>query len=350
VSDVHSETADNGTDWYQDPNTRIHEAEYILKLTADYMAGDGANGVPGNNSTASSEFDKRPHDFAQGYGLVNASRAVQVALILEEMRKADICATALEALHAWQRSSGLAVVKDVQKPVSSLVTSWKGDWGYLLDDRNTLVTKHARMVYIPENVSKLKIDLNYNPMIGSERAAGELTVAVDSNLDGNIEWRGQSGWNHAGTKHDEVDPGTIGSAGTTWAFYIEGSYFRLPVVQNHVFNQYKEVLVTYNLGVEADFASSGGMVEIPTVDLHAAYAQWEWGPYQGGGNGSIQMPRYFFDLNRLVPESKPPATPGPKTDNTLMMGILALVAVAAALFYLWRTGKLRQMLPIPAKK
>jgi hypothetical protein len=234
------------------------------------------------------------------------------------------------------------VVKDVQKPVSSIVTSWKGDWGFLLDDRNTLVTRHARMVYIPQNASQLKIDLNYNPTIGSERAAGELTVAVDSNLDGAIEWRGQSGWNHAGTKHDEVAPSTIGSTGTTWAFYIEGNYFRLPVVQNHIFNQYKEVLVTYNLGVEADF--SGGAVEVPAVDLHAAYAQWDWGQYQGGGNGSIQMPRYFFDLNRLVPGQEPVIQPQTTTDTSLLMGVLAVIAVAAALLYLWKTGKLKRIL------
>jgi len=343
VSDVLSESTDNAS------LMPIHEAEYILKLTADYMPNETSVGVPANFSNGSADFDHRPHDFAQGYGLVNASRAVQVALILEEMRKADICATALQALHAWQRSGGLAVVKDVQKPVSSLVASWKGDWGYLLDDRNTLVTRHARMVFIPDNVSKLKIDLNYNPTLGSERAAGELTVAVDSNLDGNIEWRGQSGWNHAGAKHDEVDPGTIGSAGTTWAFYIEGNYFRLPVIQNHIFLQYREVLVTYNLGIEADFDASGP-IEVPAVDLHAAYAQWDWGPYQGGGNGSIQMPRYFFDLNRLVPESRPPAPPATRTDTSLVLGILALVAAAAVLFYLWRTGRLRQFIPLPAKK
>jgi serine protease AprX len=348
VSDVRSETADNGTEWATDPNTRIHEAEYILKLSADYMANESNNGVPGNSSNGSASFDDRPHDYAQGYGLVNASRAVQVALILEEMRKTDICATALQALHAWQRASGLAVVKDVQKPVSSIVTSWKGDWGFLLDDRNTLVTRHARMVYIPQNASQLKIDLNYNPTIGSERAAGELTVAVDSNLDGAIEWRGQSGWNHAGTKHDEVAPSTIGSTGTTWAFYIEGNYFRLPVVQNHIFNQYKEVLVTYNLGVEADF--SGGAVEVPAVDLHAAYAQWDWGQYQGGGNGSIQMPRYFFDLNRLVPGQEPVIQPQTTTDTSLLMGVLAVIAVAAALLYLWKTGKLKRILPRPVKK
>ena len=348
VSDVHSETSVNGSEWAADPNTRIHECEYILKLTADFMASDGGNGVPGNNSTGNASFDGRPHDYAQGYGLVNASRAVQVALILEEMRKTDICATALQALHAWQRAAGLAVIKEVQKPVSSLVTSWKGDWGYLLDDRVTLVTKHERLVYIPENATQLKIDLNYNPVLGSERAAGELTVAIDSNLDGNIEWRGQSGWNHAGTKHDEVDPGTIGSAGTTWAFYIEGNYFRLPVLQNHVFNQYREVLVTYNLGVEADFEPSGGVVEVPAVDLHAAYAQWDWGSYSSTGNGSIQMPRYFFDLGRLVPEPKKVVPPTTRTDTSLVLGLLAIAVAAAVVFYLWKTGKLK--LPRPARK
>jgi len=331
ISDVISEGADNGT-----PTTLITEAEYILKLTADYMPADGgSNGVPTNNSTGSAEFDGRPHDFAQGYGLINASRAVQVCLILEEMRHGDACATVMQAFKAYKRANGLYKTGEVKYPTDSLVTSWKGKWGYLLDARNTLTTRHARSVYIPANASTLTIDLNYDPVVGSEKAAGELTVAVDTNRDGNIEWRGQGGWQHSGWKHDEVSAGTLG-AGTIVDFYIEGNYFKLPIIgkDNPIFNQYREVLVKYTLGIQASF-DGGGEIRIPEVDLHAAYAQWQFGPFSPNGTTTMVLTRYFYDFSRLVPEKKP-VPPAVKSDNLpLIMGLVAVAAAAGAVYYLW---------------
>jgi serine protease AprX len=337
ISDVHSEHAGNDTaEWYADPATRITEAEYILKLTADYMAPDGGgNGVPTNNSTGSAEFDERAHDFAQGYGLINASRAVQVCLILEEMRHGDACATVMQAFKAYKRANGLYKTGEVKYPTESIVTSWTGKWGYLLDARNTLTTRHAKSVYIPQNASTLTIDLNYDPVVGSEKAAGELTVAVDTNRDGNIEWRGQGGWQHSGWKHDEVSASTLG-AGTVVDFYIEGNYFKLPIIgkDNPIFNQYREVLVKYTLGIQASF-DGGGEIRIPEVDLHAAFAQWQFGPFSQNGTTMMIMTRYFYDFSRLQPEKKP-VPPAVKPDNLpLILGLVAAAAVGGAVYYFW---------------
>jgi len=336
ISEVHSEHAGNETGWFEDPNTRITEAEYILKLTADYMPSDGgSNGVPGNNSTGTKEFDSRPHDYAQGYGLINASRAVQVCLILEEMRHTDACVTVMQAFKAYQRANGLYKKGEVKYPTDSVITSWKGEWGYLLDARNTLTTRHARSVYIPENTTTLTIDLNYDPVVGSEKAAGELTVAVDTNRDGSIDWRGQGGWQHSGWKHDEVSASTLG-AGTVVDFYIEGNYFKLPVIgkDNPIFNQYREVLVKYTLGIQASF-DGGGEIRIPEVDLHAAYAQWQFGPFSPNGTTTIVMTRYFYDFSRLVPE-KPHQPPTVKSDNLpLILGLVAAAVVGGAVYYFW---------------
>jgi serine protease AprX len=339
VSNVHSEySGANVSEWLSDPQTVITEAEYILKLTADYMSADGGgNGVPANSSNGSAEYDHRQHDFAQGYGLINASRAVQVCLILEDLRRTDTCATALQAFEAYKRAKGLAVEKVVKYPTDRLVTGWEGKWGYLLDARNTLVTIHDKKVYVPENASKLVIDLNYDPVIGSEKAAGELTVAVDTNGDGSIDWRGQSGWEHSGWKHDEISASQLGT-GRVVDFYIEGTYFRLPVIGqgNPVTNQFREVLVRYTLGIQADFDSSAGpVVRVPAVDLHAEYSQWQFGAYNGSSTVSIEMPRYFYDFNRLVPAGTAPP-PVKKTDYTMPLGaLIAAAAVAAAAYYWW---------------
>ena len=336
MSDVHSEHAGNDTaEWYSDPDTRISEAEYILKLTADRMKPTEGNGVPSNASNGSAEFDSRPHDFAQGYGLINASRAVQVCLILEEMRHGDACATVMQAYKAYHRAGGLYKKGEVKYPTDSLVTNWEGKWGYLVDARNTLTTRHARSVYIPQNASTLVIDLNYDPVVGSEKAAGELTVAVDTNRDGTIEWRGQGGWQHSGWKHDEVSASTLG-AGSVVDFYVEGNYFKLPMIgkDNPIFNQYREVLVKYTLGIQAQF-DGGGEIRIPEVDLHAAYAQWQFGPYTPNGTSKMIMTRYFYDFSRLVPEKHAPP-PTVKTDYTpLLLGLVAAAAAAGAVYYFY---------------
>ncbi|MBM4248058.1 MAG: hypothetical protein FJ149_01205 [Euryarchaeota archaeon] len=335
ISEVHSEHAGDQAAWHADPNTRITEAEYVLKLTSDYMPSTESNGVPANNSTGSAEFDERPHDFAQGYGLINASRAVQVSLVLEEMRRADACATVMEAFRAFKRSGGLHKTGDVKYPTSSLVTSWRGDWGYLLDARNTLVTSHARSVYVPQNASTLIIDLNYDPIIGSEKAVGELTVAVDTNRDGSMDWRGQGGWQHSGWKHDEVGASTLG-AGSVVDFYVEGTYFKLPVIgkDNPVFNQFREVLVHYTLGIQAMFQGSGE-IRVPEVDLRAAYAQWQFGPFDPNGTVTMVLPRHFYDFSRLV-EEKPPPKPVVRPDNLpLILGLLAAAVAAGAAYYFW---------------
>jgi len=344
LSDVSPERADNGT-----PTTLITEAEYILKLTADYMRPGEGNGVPLNSSNGSAEFDERPHDFAQGYGLINASRAVQVCLILEEMRHGDACATVMQAFKAFKRANGLYKKGEVKYPTDSLVTSWEGKWGYLLDARNTLVTRHAKSVYIPQNASTLTIDLNYDPVVGSEKAAGELTVAVDTNRDGAIEWRGQGGWQHSGWKHDEVPAATLGP-GTVVDFYIEGNYFKLPILgkDNPIFNQYREVLVKYTLGIQASF-DGGGEIRIPEVDLHAAYAQWQFGPYSPNGTTTMILTRYFYDFSRLVPE-KPHQPPVVKNDYTpLILGLVAVAAVGGVVYYLWDRKRKMAAKPESAK-
>lgn len=338
----------NGSDptWWTDPLTRIHEAEYILEVTADYMVNESTNGVPPNNSTSPTHFN-HPYDYGQGYGLVNASRAVEVALILEEMRRTDVCATAQQAFEAYMRAQGLLVKKEVKKQTDTIVTSWKGDWGYLMDNRNTLVTHHARKVLIPENAGKLIIDLNYNPTIGKQRALGELTVAVDSNGDGSIDWRGHGGWSNSGSKHDEVDASAIGPTGSVWDFYIEGNFIRLPSWDgNPITNQFRELLVEYTIGIQAQLNPVDGGARIPEVDLHAAYAQWEFGPYTGG-NMSVTMERLFYDLNRLNPPERPRPSPSEGAPGPWLAALALGLIIGVALFwYARKRGSLSRFLQL----
>jgi serine protease AprX len=350
MDDMHEEYNGDDPSWWNRTDTRIHEAEYILEMTANYMKNESTNGVPDNCTNASSH-EGHSDDYAQGFGLINTSRAVQVCLILEEMRRTDTRASVLDAWHAYQNASGLAVKRDTKKPASTLITNWKGEWGYLLDNRNTLTTKHARKVFIPDNITKLKIDLNYDSAIGDQKTIGELTVCVDSNGDGSIDWRGQGGFVNSGWKHDEVDPSSIGTVGTVWDFYIEGNFIRPPGndVKNPFTNQYREILVEYTMGIEAKFdIPPGGTVNVSEVDLHAAYAQWQWGGADTNSTPSyISMPRYFFDFSRLVPAKKHVAPPSKQEIPGWLLGLVAAVALGAIGFFVW---KQRQKRPAPGQE
>ena len=78
--------------WYSDPLNRIHEIEWIMEASANYIPPDGVplsdtdgdNGVPEPSDLGETEvgFNGRTLDWAQGYGLVDAEKCVGIALTL----------------------------------------------------------------------------------------------------------------------------------------------------------------------------------------------------------------------------------------------------------------------------
>mgnify|MGYP002825928361 CR=1 FL=1 len=93
----------NGIAPPQTASRPIHETELILKLTTDYIT-EGENLA----SNSSAGLEDRPLDYVQGYGLVNAQRAVAVALALQELRDPDrdgfedAEVTVFDALERWE--------------------------------------------------------------------------------------------------------------------------------------------------------------------------------------------------------------------------------------------------------
>ena len=60
--------------------------ELILEASGGYIWPNGDNGVPDNFTLG---WDGRPHDFAQGFGMVQVDRAIAIALTLKELRTRD---------------------------------------------------------------------------------------------------------------------------------------------------------------------------------------------------------------------------------------------------------------------
>ena len=348
VTNISENSMNTNATYFQDPTTKITEVEWILEATADYMPMDGDNGIPQNSSISDTHFNHQ-YDYSQGYGLINMEKAVQVALVLEDLRAKDLTASVFTAYKVVMKNpvwpDGLAHTINVTEPTNTLYTTWQGEWGYLLDQRNSIVTHHERSVSIPNGTTKVVIDLNYNPATSERWAMGQLTVKVDSNQDGSIDWSGQGGYSSHGFKHDEVDVSTIGSAGSIWDFYVTGEYVQAPGRSrpNILNNQYMEVLIEYNLGVKVVLATSAdNTTYVPPVDLHAAFAQWEFGDPEGDANGtagSITMTRNVYNYSRIVLEA-PPIKKKVLEAGTpwWLVGLVIAIAAVCVGYYLIKKG------------
>jgi len=310
VLNVSENSKETNASYFDNPETKITEAEWILESTATYMA-PGNLGIPENASLSDTHFDHK-YDFAQGYGLINMDKAVQVALVLEKLRQTDSNASVFTAYKVVMMNpvwpDALAQTINITESTDTIQTVWSGEWGYLLDERNTLVTHHERHVFIPNGTKTVTIDLNYNPSKSETWAIGTLQVQVDSNQDGSMDWSGQGGFSNHGYKHDEVDVNTIGKPGTVWDFYVTGQYVQVPgrTRPNYLNNQYAEILIEYTLGVKLLVETSEESTTfVPLVDIHAAYAQWEFGDSSGASNGTITMEHYVYNYSRIILEAPP---------------------------------------------
>ncbi|MCI0497479.1 MAG: S8 family serine peptidase [Thermoplasmata archaeon] len=228
-----------------EPNPHIHETELIMKLTADYIEpseqdeveGVAENGVPRYNETG---VGGRIYDFAQGYGMVNASRAVALALVLDRLRdpdhdgEAERDVTVFDALDAYMdvyREEMVSARTDV------IVDSWSGEfvqpWTLVGEVNGTPVERHMpyallyHRVYVPQEAVALHIVLEVQMLTGTDPSLASLYVTIDSDGDGETDWSpdGEPSVLPRAVKEWEVAVGSghmMSDRGGMWAFNVTG--------------------------------------------------------------------------------------------------------------------------------
>jgi serine protease AprX len=341
VSDVYDDYEDlKDKDYWGNSENKIHEVELIMKLTATYIPqGSEDNGVPSDNRTGT---NYQPYDFAQGYGMVYADKAVALALTLEEMRRKDPDTTVMDA---YYRYFNITTKGTTKSKTNVLTTSWTGDWSQFTDPENLasfFTTKHPRNVFVHNRTARIIVDLTYEPISTSELYTGTLWVVIDYNGDGTIDWRGDSSFSTNGLKHDEIDiAGGGAQTGQLWEFNVQGRALWTPKPKGFGIgeNEFNEALIEYTVSLQMIFdIPDGETIFYDTGDLHAKIAQPEFGEptleYQG--NGSIEMTTYFFDLTKVYQEEVP--KPKKSTEGGIpWWAILILIILAMLLvFYYWR--------------
>lgn len=342
ISELHEDY--NGTDsnWWSNEFTRIHEAEWILEATADYiqpdefaMGDEKDNGIPDENETGV----VGTHDYAQGYGLINAQKAVAVALTLNELRRENPNATVADALAKYM---GIMKENYTAEETNVLVTSWRGDWSWLVDDKNEVMTNQPRQVYVHEKVEKIIIDLSYTTVNAEDYVVGDLTITIDYDGDGNADWTGDRTPSNNGVKHDEIElTGELGNQrGKLWNFNIDGSGVKVknPDFYNLGNNEFNEAIIHYTVSLQLIFDTADDVI-IEFSDLHATIAQFEFGEptsdYQGG---SISMLSYYYDLNEIKEEDVVVKEKSREDKGWLYALIALLIALAmiGLTYYIWR--------------
>ncbi len=345
-SELHDDYLDDGAYW-EDPYTRIHEVEEIMKLTARYISPAKDNGVPTNGSIG---MNSQLYDFVQGYGIVQADNAVALALTLEEMRRGDPDTTVMDAYH---RYFNISTKGTTNAKTNVLATSWTGDWSLFTDPENPasyFTTQHPRNVFVHNKTGRIIMDLAYEPVSTSELYTGTLWIVIDYNGDGSIDWSGDSSFSTDGIKHNEIEVGGGGGqTGQLWEVNVQGRALWTPKPKGIGIgeNEFNEALIEYTLSLQMVFdIPEGEIVSYDTGDLHAKIAQPEFGEptpeYQG--NGSIEMTTYFYDLTKVYQEEVPMPKKAAEEGFPWWTILIILIIGGSLGFYYWRLKKTGKVL------
>jgi len=195
----------------------IHESELILKLTARYLE-EGPN-LADNFSDG---IDNRPLDYAQGYGLVDAERAVAVAVALQQLRDPDMDGVedANVTVHDALALADKAITNSSsQSNADGIETGWTGDFAIVSSTSQLPPGGHmVRAVWLPAGTIGVKATLDYDPLDISTiwcPQGANLRLVVDTDGDGSPDEVGSP------SIEMTIDGGT--AEGQWWAFEVEGN-------------------------------------------------------------------------------------------------------------------------------
>lgn len=339
--------SDNEGDEYQVEETKIHEIELILKLTADYIQNDGENGVPSENITG---ILNRSLDYAQGYGLVNAEKAVGVALALTKLRDPDgngVIDNNASVFDALNKYEGIITGGLEEKETDVITAKWDGEF---IDADSSFqesefygdvipASDQRHSLFIPGETKKLKISLDYIPLSTRTEATAlpsgsysDLHLIIDADGDGNRDSpQGPivpdpivNDPSKNVTKTYEFGPEDEilkNFKGSNWTFDIIGYSFGnyLPQIDKGARNEY-----SINVEITLD-TSNNPVIDFRGFDFGEPSSDYEY--------GTVMIQKHYYDLSEEIEE-------GDEKDDDKwkwigVLGILAFIAIII-LFLLMR--------------
>ncbi len=347
MSDKHEDHSGDPGDWFERPDTRIHEAEWIIEATANYLRGGtgGGSGIPQHDPELDGYgVDGEPIDFVQGYGLINADRAVAVALTLEQLRmeNPDRDITVADALEAHEDA-----LEEGEREVATdrLSTSWEGEWGRFTENEDAAYQPYSanqtKLLWVPAGTESLDVEVLYPPIDLLKKNVGTITWTVDFGADGTVDVQGEMTPSMTGARRGTVS--ASGHDGEFWAVGVMGQGIKVQrPTQDHT---YMEVRVEYVTSVVAHLSSGSGALAVDPPNLgsgyyHAYSEQWHVvEPTVDYGGGTVIVPYLAYNMTKVELGGQGPSiddqASGSGGAGWLWWLLLAVVIVVLALLY-WR--------------
>jgi serine protease AprX len=342
----HEDHSGDPGDWFERDDTRIHEAEWILESTATFLEGKGlgANGIPERDDELDGfGVDGEPIDYVQGYGIVNAERAVAVALALQRLRSEHPGEniTVADALKAYAASLEGG---EVELATDTLSTSWAGEYSRYNDQlgKPYAIQNQTHLLWVPDGTEEVELELRYSALSIEELTAGTVTWTVDFGFDGSIDRQGPLGPAAQGVRRATISA-SEGGTGAWWAFSVLGEGFRLQRPRQDI--NYVEVRIEYSMGVWAHMTAGQGAVVVTLPDGYYVAMAGPWVPGEPTASyagGTVAMATLRYNISRVVLDrSAPPSGPtgeGGGVPMGWLAAALLIVAVTAVLAIGRRAG------------
>jgi len=193
--------------WFSANESRVHEVELILELTAQYEilknqceAGnddDSCSDIPDQCYTSTQT--NRCHDWRVGHGLVHVDHAVALARTLQLLRDSNddgfIDNPEVTVWDANEFYMDMLDIREIPLETDQLRHSWKGEWSHFnngpTSSFGTYATDDRHYVWIPNGTTQIEVAFTSLEWDTNNAQIAQIRPNIDLGEDGSDDAAGQ---------------------------------------------------------------------------------------------------------------------------------------------------------------
>ena len=350
-------------DWEERNESRVHEIELILELTAHYDLlrnsceegndDDGCSDIP--EECYVSDRTDRCHDWRVGHGLVDTDKALALARTLQVMRDPNedgfLDHPEATVWDAYNHYEGIMDTRGIVLQTDQLRHAWKGEWSHFNNGPTstfgTYATDDRHYVWVPNGTTEMQVSFSSLDWDTDTAQIAQIRPNVDLGSDGSDDAQGQ-GTIVGDTIYIslEVTP----EYWSTWTeFDVTGTAISLPITGIITGSEFMEPRVPYTYDVLLTLdVTEERVFEVPLrtdgySDLDPATPSDFYDPDEAK---NLVMVRPVYDES-LIPPYSQEQKPFSKSSSSLplIMGIgTALLLIGLGVSAVWLRNNRSELL------
>ena len=350
-------------DWEERNESRVHEIELILELTAHYdhlrnsceegNDDDGCSDIP--EECYVSDRTDRCHDWRVGHGLVDTDKALALARTLQVMRDPNedgfLDHPEATVWDAYNHYEGIMDTRGIELQTDQLRHAWKGEWSHFNNGPTstfgTYATDDRHYVWVPNGTTEMQVSFSSLDWDTDTAQIAQIRPNVDLGSDGSDDAQGQ-GTIVGDTIYIslEVTP----EYWSTWTeFDVTGTAISLPITGIITGSEFMEPRVPYTYDVLLTLdVTEERVFEVPLrtdgySDLDPATPSDFYDPDEAK---NLVMVRPVYDES-LIPPYSQEQKPFSKSSSSLplIMGIgTALLLIGLGVSAVWLRNNRSELL------